>query len=232
YTDSGTIPNLKFSFAAARNRILPAGWAREVTARELPVATTVAGVDMRLKPGAYRELHWHKEAEWAFMLAGSARISAIDTQGRIFTDDIHYGDLWNFRAGIPHSIQGLEEGCEFLLVFDDGNFSEDSTFLITDWFNHTPKEVLAKNFGVAASEFANLPTDIDHTRYMFPVPVPGPLSSDRVSNPAGQLAFSYRLLAQEPLRTSGGTARIVDSSNFPAASTIAASLVEVEPGAM
>ena len=44
---------------------------------------------------------------------------------------------------------------------------------------------------------------------MFPVPVPGPLSSDRVPNPAGQVAFSYRLLAQEPVKTSGGTARIV-----------------------
>src|SRR5260370_9484874 len=67
---------------------------------------------------------------------------------------------------------------------------------------------------------------------MFPVPVPGPLSSDRVPNPAGQVAFSYHLLAQEPLKTSGGTARIVDSRNFPAATTIAAALVEVEPGGL
>src|SRR5437763_482605 len=51
-------------------------------------------------------------------------------------------------------------------------------------------------------------------------------------NASSQRAFSYRLLAQEPLKTSGGTVRIVDSSNFPAASTIAAALVEVEPGAM
>src|SRR2546421_9674900 len=166
------------------------------------------------------------------MLNGRARISAVDQDGRNFLDDVGVGDLWNFPAGLPHSIQALEEGCEFLLVFDDGTFSEDSTFLISDWFTHTPKEVLAKNFGVAASEFANLPTDIDHTRYMFPVPVPGPLSSDRVSNPAGQVAFSYRLLAQEPLKTSGDTVRIVDSTNFPAASTIATALVEVEAGAM
>lgn len=62
-TDAGTIPNLKFSFATARNRRLTGGWAREVTARELPVATTLAGVNTRLKPGAIRELHWHKEAE-------------------------------------------------------------------------------------------------------------------------------------------------------------------------
>ncbi len=62
-TDSGTIPNLKFSFAAAHNRVLSGGWAREVTSRELPIATELAGVNMRLKPGAIRELHWHKEAE-------------------------------------------------------------------------------------------------------------------------------------------------------------------------
>src|SRR6266568_5168847 len=231
-TDAGTIPNLKFSFGLAHSRLLAGGWARQVTVRELPIATELAGVNMRLKPGAIREMHWHKEAEWGYMLAGSARVTAIDPQGRNFVDDVGFGDLWNFPAGIPHSIQALEEGCEFLLVFDDGNFSEDSTFLISDWFNHTPKEVLAKNFGVAASEFADLPRDIDHTRYMFPVPVPGPLSSDRVPNPAGQRSFSYHLLAQEPVKTSGGRVRIVDSSNFPAASTIAAALVEVEPGAM
>jgi len=234
-TDAGTIPNMKFSFGLAHNRLTAGGWARQVTARELPIATTLAGVNMWLNPGGVRELHWHKQAEWAYMLNGRARISAVDQDGRNFLDDVGVGDLWNFPAGIPHSIQGLDEGCEFLLVFDDGNFSEDSTFLISDWFNHTPKDVLAKNFGVAASEFADLPTDIDHTRYMFPVPVPGLMRSDRVADPRdteGQLNFSYRLLAQEPLKTSGGTVRIVDSRNFPAASTIAAALVEIEPGHM
>ena len=63
-------PNLKFSFATARNRLLTGGWAREITVRELPIATTMAGVNMRLKPGGIREMHWHKEAEWAYVLAG------------------------------------------------------------------------------------------------------------------------------------------------------------------
>jgi oxalate decarboxylase len=232
YTDGGTIPNLKFPFAAARNRLLTGGWAREVTVRELPVATTLAGVNMRLKPGAIRELHWHKEAEWAYMLAGSARITAIDPQGRNFIDDIGLGDIWNFPAGIPHSIQGLEEGCEFLLVFDNGNFSENETFLITDWFAHTPREVLAKNFGVPAPAFANLPQDVDHSRYIFSGKVPGPLAP--VQSPAGAvpIKYSHRLLEQTPKKVEGGHVRIVDSSNFPAATTIAAALVEVEPNAL
>ncbi|MEA2321867.1 MAG: oxalate decarboxylase [Solirubrobacteraceae bacterium] len=233
-TDAGTIPNLKFSYAAARNRVLSGGWAREVTARELPIATELAGVNMRLKPGGIRELHWHKEAEWAYMIAGSARITLVDEAGRNFVDDVGQGDLWYFPAGLPHSIQGLQEGCEFLLVFDDGDFSENETFLITDWFAHTPRDVLAKNFGVSADAFDAIPHDVDKTRYMFAGEVPPPLAEDRVKAPAGEvpLSFSHRLDAQDPLEFSGGNVRIADSSNFPASKTVAAALVEVEPGAM
>jgi oxalate decarboxylase len=233
-TDHGTIPNLKFSYAAAHNRVLSGGWAREVTVRELPIATELAGVNMRLKPGGIRELHWHKEAEWAYMLAGRARITAVDGEGRNFIDDVGAGDIWNFPAGIPHSLQGLEEGAEFVLVFDDGNFSENATFLITEWFEHTPRDVLAKNFGVPESAFDNLPTDVAHTRYLFNGELPPPLAADAVRSPAGPVphGYSYRLHAQAPVRAAGGTVRIVDSSNFPAASTIAAGLVEVDPGGL
>jgi oxalate decarboxylase len=233
-TDAGTIPNLKFSFSDARNRLLTGGWSREVTARELPISTTLAGVNMRLKPGAIRELHWHKEAEWAYMLAGHARITAIDADGHNFIDDLGTGDLWNFRAGLPHSIQALADGCEFLLVFDDGMFSENETFLLTDWFDHTPLEVLAKNLGVSASALAGIPKDPDHERYMFAGEVPSALAQDVVRSPAGKapMSMTHRLLEQEPVEVPGGRVRIVDSSNFPAASTIAAALVELDQGAM
>ena len=231
-TDSGTVPNLRFSYADAHNRLEPGGWAREITRRELPIATTLAGVNMRLEYGAVREMHWHKEAEWAYMLSGQARITAVDQDGRTFVDDVGVGDLWYFPAGIPHSIQGIGgDGCEFLLVFDDGDFSENETFLISDWFAHTPREVLAKNFDVTEVEFAGLPAQ---ERYIFPATPAGPLATDRVESPAGEVpqSFSHRLMAQEPIRTVGGTARIADSSNFPVSKTVAAALVEVHPGAM
>ena len=234
YTDSRTIPNLKFSFATARNRLTTGGWAREVTVRELPVATELAGVNMRLKPGGIREMHWHKEAEWAYMLAGRARITAVDEQGRTFIDDVGEGDLWNFPSVIPHSIQGLEEGCEFLLVFDNGTFSENETFLITDLFKHTPRDVLAKNFGVPESAFASIPMDVVHERYIFSGKVPGPMAADVVQSGAGIVpqTFSHRMMAQEPIMAAGGWVRITDSTNFLAATTIAAALVNLEPGAM
>src|SRR6185436_4392348 len=116
-------------------------------------------------------------------------------------------------AGIPHSIQGLDEGCEFLLVFDNGSFSENETFLIGDWFVHTPRHVLAKNFGVPESAFANIPIDVEHERYIFAGDVPGPLASDGVQSVNGVVpeTFVHRFLAQQPLEAAGGTARIVDS---------------------
>lgn len=229
-TDSGTIPNLKFSFATARNRLTTGGWAREVTIRELPIATAMAGVNMRLKPGGIRELHWHKESEWAFMLAGRARITAVDQDGRNFIDDVGPGDLWNFPAGIPHSIQALDEGCEFLLVFDDGDFSENKTLLLTDWLAHTPKEVLAKNFGMPESVFEKVPKE----RWIFPGKITKTLKEDSIKSPTGKIpvSYSYRLLEQKPIKVEGGQVRIVDSSNFHAAKTIAAALVEVQPGGL
>jgi len=86
-TDHGSVPNLRYSFADAHVKMREGGWSREVTQRELPVATTIAGVNMRLTAGGVRELHWHKEAEWAFMLAGQARITAVDGDGHNFVAD-------------------------------------------------------------------------------------------------------------------------------------------------
>jgi oxalate decarboxylase/phosphoglucose isomerase-like protein (cupin superfamily) len=156
--DHGTLPNLRFSFDDSHMRLESGGWTRQVTVRELGVSKNIAGVNMRLNSGGVRELHWHKAAEWSYMLYGTARITAIDAEGRNFVDDVGVGDLWYFPPGIPHSIQGLgPDGCEFLLVFDDGDFDEDNTFLLSDFIKHTPPEVLAKNFGMEASAFANVP---------------------------------------------------------------------------
>jgi oxalate decarboxylase len=213
-------------------RLESGGWTRQVTVRELGVSKNIAGVDMRLNAGGVRELHWHKAAEWAYMLYGSARITAIDPEGRSFVDDVGMGDLWYFPAGFPHSIQGLgPDGCEFLLVFDDGDFDEDNTFLLSDWFKHTPADMLAKNFGVSASFFGHTPDPSQ--RYIFPAPVPGPLSSDKIPGAtAAPQSFSHRLMAQPPIKTKSGTVRISDSRVFPVSKTIASALVEVEPGGM
>ena len=234
-TDRGTILPIWYSFDLTHRRIQDGGWTRQVTARELPSSQDVAGVTMRLTAGSYRELHWHTANEWAYMLYGSARVTVFNPDGTIFIGDVGEGDLWFFPAGFPHSIQGLgPDGCEFLLVFDEGNFSEYNTFLISGWLAHTPPEILSRNFDIPKEQLSALP---DHGLYIFPGNVPGPLADDRRAvggaAVASKIDCTFRMKAMRPtFDRLGGTARIVDSSTFPASKTIAAGLFEVKPGAL
>lgn len=229
--DGGVLPNCKFSFSDSHQRLQPGGWTREVTNRELPISTDLAGVNMCLQPGAYRELHWHKEAEWGFMITGNARVTAIDEKGRYFIDDVVAGDLWNFEAGLPHSIQGLDQGCEFLLVFSDGDFSEYNTFLLSDWFAHVPRDVLAANLKRDVADISSFPQD---EKYIFKAEVPGPISEVQRPTPEGRVPdmFSFHMETATPIVSEAGTVRIVDENVFPAAKTISAAFVEIEPGGM
>jgi len=234
-TDHGNLPAFKYPFSLAHKRIEPGGWTRQVTVSDLGISKSIAGVEMRLDPGGIRELHWHSAAEWAIMLYGTARITCIDPDGRSFVDDVKEGDIWNFPAGYPHSVQGLgPDGCEFLLVFDDGAFDEYETILLTDWIAHTPPPVLEKNFGVPATAFPDLPSE---GLYIFPGTMPGSLAADQRAAAgnlgSSRLPFDYRLTSAEPnKRTRGGEVRIVDSHTFPASGTIAAAHVTLHPGGL
>jgi oxalate decarboxylase len=157
-TDVGSIPMDWASFNNAPKRLQNGGWARQVTQKDFAISDTISGVNMRLTAGGIRELHWHQAAEWAIMTYGSCRVTLLDAEGRPYVADVNEGDLWYFPAGQPHSLQGLgPDGCEFVICFDDGDASEFNTLLVTDWFAHTPPEVLAKNFGVPAAAFSKIP---------------------------------------------------------------------------
>ena len=233
-TDSGGQPPFKYPFSFAHKRIEGGGWTRQVTVRDLPMSKKMAGVQMRLIKGGVRELHWHVGAEWAFMISGSARITAVDQHGRGFVDDVNEGDLWVFPGGIPHSIQGLgPDGAMFLLVFDDGNFNEFETFLLTDWLHHTPAEALAKNFDVPATTFANVPPK---ELFIFERELPRPLAEEKrqVEAVTGGVpnSFAFFTSKMSPTKvTKGGEVKIVDAKNFPA-SNIAAAIVTLKPGGL
>jgi oxalate decarboxylase len=237
-TDHGEVQTFWSSFSVAHRRVQEGGWSRQVTAEDFPISKDIAGVNMRLTAGGIRELHWHAAAEWALMLNGNARITAIDSDGKSFVRDVAKDDLWFFPAGTPHSIQGLApDGSEFLLVFDDGKFSEGNTTLISDWARHTPPEVLAKNWGVSQTALDSIYKVPADGRYIFEAAVPPPLEND-VSAAAGAIgpssvAFDFQMRNMTPTRTSRfGEVRIIDSRNFPVSTTIAAAHIVVKPGGL
>ena len=234
-SDAGGVQTFKYPFSIAHKRLHEGGWSREVTVRELAVSKSLAGVNMRLTSGGVRELHWHTAAEWAYMLYGTARITCIDADGKSFVTDVKEGDLWYFPPGIPHSIQGLPpDGTEFLLVFDDGNFSEYETVLLSDWMAHTPREVVSKNFGVAQNAVEKMPRK---ELFIFQAELPGPLAEDQRlaagALGASPIDFAFRTMQHPPAkRTKSGEVRIIDSSSFKVSQNIAAAVVTVRPGGM
>lgn len=234
-TDHGDVVPLWYSFDLVKKRVEEGGWTHEATERVLPSSRDIAGVNMRLTAGSYREMHWHTADEWAYVLYGNARVTVMNPDGTMFIGDVSEGDLWIFPAGFPHSIQGLgRDGTEFLLVFNQGSFSEDGTMLLSEWVAHTPIEVLTKNTGLDASVFENTP---GAPLYIFPGTLPGSLEQDKEEiggeAVASKYQYTFHLKSMTPNpETKGGSVRIVDSRNFPTSKHIAAVLVIVKPGGM
>lgn len=229
-TDNGGIPSLKFPFAMAHNRLEDGGWAREVTIRECPSLQELAIVNMRLGPGVVRELHWHKEGEWAYVTAGRVRFYLVDENRQTLVEDLDVGDLWFAPPGMPHAIQGLEEGTEFILVFNDGHFSENETLLVTELMAHMPRSTLAKNFGVPQSALDGLPAS---EKYIFRQPVPGPIEEVRKELGAASMTGKYVFRAAQipETRWNGGSTKIIDARQFEV-TPMAFLMMDIEPGAM
>src|SRR6202521_45790 len=223
-TDHGDLVPIWYSFDLVKKRVEEGGWTHEVTQRVLPSSKDISGVNMRLTAGSYREMHWHTADEWAYVLYGNARVTVMNPDGTMFIGDVGEGDLWLFPAGFPHSIQGLgPDGTEFLLVFNQGNFSEDGTMLLSETIAHIPPEVLAKNTGLDKSVFAETP---GAPLYIFPGSLPKSLEQDKAEiggeSVAAKHQYTFRLRSMTPTKASeAGEARIVDSRNFPVSKHIA-----------
>ena len=232
FTDHGNPGPIWYSFDITPKRVQGGGWTHQVTERELPGSKEVAGVNMRLTSGSFRELHWHLADEWAIMLSGRARVTLMQTDGKMFVDDIGPGDLWYFPAGLPHSIQGLEGiGTEFLLVFDQGNFSEDDTFLLSELLAHVPPEIIQKNMGWTREEWDSMPQS---ELYIFDAPLPGPLEDDKRflgKHLETEKQYTFRPSQMQPTqKTAMGAVKVIDSTNFAVSKNIASALVTIKPG--
>src|SRR5438552_2584396 len=154
------LPTFKFALEKSKGKVIGKSYGKEATVEQLPISKGIAGVSMKIEPGAMRELHWHATAaEWAFVSEGRTRTTVIDPQGNAEVNDFGPGDVWYFPRGHAHMLECLgDQPTHFILIFDNGYFSEFGTFSITDWIGHTPKPLLAKNFGLPESSFDGFPT--------------------------------------------------------------------------
>ena len=227
------LPTFKFELEKSEGRVIGGSYGKEATVEQLPISKGIAGVSMKLEPGAMRELHWHATAaEWAFVIEGRTRTTVIDPQGNAETNDFEPGDVWYFPRGHGHQLECLgDKPTHFILIFDNGYFSEFGTFSITDWIGHTPKPLLAKNFGVPESAFDEFPTkEVYFARGPVPPEKPAtPLQGQKLP----PQTHKWRLLAQPPIiDNKGGRLWLVDSHNFPISKTITGAILDLDPGAL
>jgi oxalate decarboxylase len=227
------LPTFKFALEKSAGKTMGGSYGKEATVAQLPVSKGIAGVSMRLEPGVMRELHWHATAaEWAFVLSGRVRTTVIDPKGFAETNDFEPGDVWYFPRGHGHMLQCLgNEPCHFVLIFDNGYFSEFGTFSVTDWIGHAPKPLVAKSLGVPVEAFDGFPTkEVYFAKGAVPPePAAAPLAGLRVPPET----HKYRLMAQPPHATfPGGKEWRVDSSRFPISRTVTGVVLDLDPGAV
>jgi oxalate decarboxylase len=228
------LPTFRFALEKSEGKVIGGSSGKEATVKQLPISKGIAGVSMRLAPGAMRELHWHATAaEWAFVIDGRCRTTVIDPEGRAETNDFEPGDIWYFPRGHGHSIQCRgDKPCHFILVFDNGYFSEFATFSVTDWIGHSPPRLLSKNLGLAEKEFEKFPKK---EVYFAQGPVPPeqiqPEHRQTLHSPAE--THKYRLLSQAPHSIeSGGREWRIGQERFPISTTVTGVILDLDPGGL
>lgn len=212
------------------------GTTKQVGTYNFPVSKGLAGVYMTLEPGAIRELHWHANAaEWAYVMEGTTRITLTSPEGKVEIADVNAGELWYFPRGWGHSLEGVgSKTTKFLLVFNDGTFSEGATFSITDWLSHTPINWVAENFGWTPEQVKALPTKQVYISRHSPAPGPLAETQSRVpTTPRLAMPHTYNLRGMKSLDSEGGnTLKLATAKEFPASFNMAGALMHLEPGAM
>ncbi len=227
------LPTFKFALGKSKGKVIGKSYGKEATVEQLPISKGIAGVSMQLEPGAMRELHWHATAaEWAFVIEGRVRTTVMDPQGSAETNDFGPWDVWYFPRGHAHMLECLgDKPTHFILIFDNGYFSEFGTFSITDWLGHTPKALLAKNFGLPESTFEGFPKDeVYFARGAVPPPEQSIPLQGRILPP---VTHKFELLEQAPHALyKGGREWRVDSTRFPISKTVTGVILDLEPGAL
>lgn len=227
------LPTFKFALEKSAGKVIGQSYGKEATVEQLPISKGIAGVSMQLEPGVMRELHWHATAaEWAFVLEGRVRTTVIDSYGQAEINDFEPGDVWYFPRGHGHVLECLgDQPCRFILIFDNGYFSEFGTFSITDWVGHTPKPLLAKNFGLPESAFATFPKqEVYFAKGAIPPEkAAAPLQGVRLP----KLTHKYQMLSQPPHGVfNGGREWRVDSTKFPISKTITGVVLDLDSGGL
>ena len=228
------MPTFKFALEKSDGKVIGNSYGKEATVAQLPISKGHRrGLDAaRARRHARAALACHRGGVGVRHRGARAHHGRSIPHGFAETNDFEPGDVWYFPRGHGHMLQCLgDKPCHFILIFDNGYFSEFGTFSITDWIGHTPKPLLAKNFGLPESAFDGFPKEEVYFARGKPSAraAAAPLQGWKLP----PQTHKYRLLAQPPHGVfKGGREWRVDSSRFPISKTITGVVLDLDPGAL
>jgi oxalate decarboxylase len=229
---SGTGTVFTASLDAGPIKATSGGWARDLTANQLPIATAIAGAHLFLNPGGIREMHWHTSAKWAYIIAGQCQATIIDPEGEIEVVSYGPGDLWTFPAGHAHAIQCIGSvPCHAILTFDDGLYGDHGTYGLTDWLARVDGGQLKSKLGLSEAVTRELPQG---ETYIMQGPV---LSAESAAKGEKRLktmsSHRFGLSDIKPhIESDAGTLRAAPASAFSISTTMTDFIETLQPGAV
>lgn len=229
---SGSAQIFTASLDAGPIKATSGGWARDLTANQLPIATGIAGAHLFLNPGGVREMHWHSSAEWAYIIGGQCQVTIVDPQGGMEVVTFKPGDTWFFPAGHAHAIQCVgDQPCHAILTFDDGLYGDHGTFGLTDWLSRLDGGHLKSALGLSEVVSHELP---EGETYIMQGPV---LSADAAARGEKRVnataSHRFSLSETEPLyQSDAGRLQVAPSSVFAISSTMTGFSEELQLGAV
>ena len=224
------LPRFAYAFSKMPYEEHRGGRSKQAGSYNFPVSTNMANVLMELEPGAIRELHWHAEAaEWAYVLSGQTRITLTGPDGKTEVADVNEGGIWYFPKGWGHSIQNVgTKPTQFVLVLNNGNFTEQSTFSVTDWISHTPLGMLTEALQVSDSTANKFPKS---DGFMFTGSVSGISGSNQAAKATrSKRSHVFELYNRKDFEKSrSGSIKLVTAKDFPGSFNMSSALMTIEP---
>jgi oxalate decarboxylase len=151
------LPTFKFELEKSEGKVIGGSSGKESTVEQLPIAKGIAGVSMRLEPGAMRELHWHEHDEWQYYISGRGRMTVFASGGKARTFNYQAGDVGTVPRGMAHYVQNLgDEPLRFLELFRSPRFMDVS---LNQWMALTPPELVQAHLNLDRQTMAALRKD-------------------------------------------------------------------------
>jgi oxalate decarboxylase len=146
----------KFSLLHAHPEEFPGGSLRVVSQKEFPINSSLTSALMTLKPGAFRELHWHPNVdEWQYVVGGAGQLTLFGSHSRVKTMDYDQGKVAFVKQGYGHYIENTgNEDMKLLILFNAPDYQE---IALSAWLAANPVQLVADHFGFDPSWVADLP---------------------------------------------------------------------------